>query len=173
MRIRAPLPGHHRPGARPLRAAPTHRAPKTRAGAVRRLEIGVSPRNTALQPRLEPRWLPWHADPMTDPEIRACLLDRLAALDAEDAATAGARSVVELDQSATGRLSRMDALQHQAMAQAQQRRRAAERLRIRAALERLDLGEYGFCTDCGEAIPADRLAIDPALARCAECTRSA
>ncbi|WP_245837809.1 TraR/DksA family transcriptional regulator [Tropicimonas sediminicola] len=100
-------------------------------------------------------------------------MERLQTLDEEDAASAGARSVVELDQAATGRLSRMDALQHQAMAQAQARRRAAERVRIRAALARLDEGEYGYCTDCGEPIPAERLELDPALARCAECTRGA
>ncbi len=108
---------------------------------------------------------------MTDAEIRQRLMDRLAALDAEDAASAHARAVVDLDQTSTGRLSRMDALQHQAMAQAQARRRAGERLRIRAALERLDDGEYGYCTDCGEAIAPDRLALDPALARCADCMR--
>lgn len=95
----------------------------------------------------------------------------LDALDAEDAASAEARSVVELDQSATGRLSRMDALQHQAMAQAQLRRRAGERRRLQAALERLDEGEYGYCTDCGEKIASERLDVDPAIARCADCTR--
>ena len=110
---------------------------------------------------------------MIDDEICRRLTSRLAALDSEDAASEGARSIVKLDQSSTGRLSRMDALQHQAMAQAQLRRRAAERLRIRAALERLDEGEYGYCTDCGEAIEPARLDIDAALARCTECTRSA
>jgi DnaK suppressor protein len=67
----------------------------------------------------------------------------------------------------------MDALQHQAMAQAQARRRAGERLRIRAALRRLEDGDFGFCTDCGEEIAAERLKVDPALARCADCTRNA
>lgn len=109
---------------------------------------------------------------MTDPEIRRSLCDRLAALDDEDRASAQARSVVELDQTTTGRLSRMDALQHQAMAQAQARRRAGERLRLGAALQRLEDGEYGYCTDCGERIAAERLAADPALARCADCTRN-
>ncbi len=106
-------------------------------------------------------------------DIRKSLTDRLAALDAEDADSAEARSVVELDQTSTGRLSRMDALQHQAMAQAQQRRRDGERLRIAAALERLESGEYGYCTDCGEEVAPERLRIDPALARCADCTRNA
>ncbi len=108
---------------------------------------------------------------MTEEEIRATLRQRLEALDREDAAGAEARAVVELDQSATGRLSRMDAMQHQAMAQAQLRRRAGERLRLKAALARLAEGEYGYCTDCGEEIVPGRLAADPAIARCADCTR--
>ncbi len=108
---------------------------------------------------------------MTEDETRQRLLSRLAALDDEDAASADARQVVALDQTATGRLSRMDAMQHQAMAQAQARRRAGERLRIQAALRRLVEGEYGYCTDCGDAIAPARLETDPALARCADCMR--
>ena len=98
---------------------------------------------------------------------------RLAALDAEDAAGAEGRRTVELDQQAVGRLSRMDALQSQAMAQAQARRRAAERQRIHAALARLAEGDYGYCTDCGEKIAEKRLAADPSIALCADCMRGA
>ena len=104
-----------------------------------------------------------------DPRQR--LLDRLAALDAEDRAGAEDRAVVELDQASVGRLSRMDALQLQAMAQATARRRAAERTRIRAALARIEAGDYGFCARCGEEIAPARLAADPAIALCAECMR--
>lgn len=113
---------------------------------------------------------------MTTPEPddpRARLLARLAALDAEDAAGAEGQAVVELDQSSVGRLSRMDALQQQAMAQATARRRVAERTRIAAALRRIDTGEYGFCTDCGEPIAPARLKADPAIPRCADCMRGA
>ncbi|RYH11203.1 TraR/DksA C4-type zinc finger protein [Tropicimonas sp. IMCC6043] len=110
---------------------------------------------------------------MTDDEIRQRLNAALSSLAEEEAASADARATVALDQSATGRLSRMDALQHQAMAQAQSRRRAGERRRLEAALARLEAGEYGYCTDCGEEIGADRLAADAALARCADCTRGA
>lgn len=94
---------------------------------------------------------------------------RLAELDAEDAAGAEGQRTVALDQQAVGRLSRMDAIQNQAMAQAQARRRDAERARIRAALVRLSEGEYGYCTECGEEIAPARLDVDPAIARCAEC----
>ena len=106
---------------------------------------------------------------MDDPKTR--LQSRLTALDAEDAAGQGAQATVELDQQAVGRLSRMDALQNQAMAQAQARRRQAERHKIHAALQRLDEDEYGFCTDCGEQIEAKRLAADPAIALCLDCIR--
>ena len=108
---------------------------------------------------------------MTD-AIRATLTARLDALAAEDAATKDARAVVQLDQQAVGRLSRMDALQNQAMAEAQSRRRQADRQRIEAALKRLDTGDYGFCLECGEEIAPDRLALDPALALCADCMRT-
>ena len=96
---------------------------------------------------------------------------RLAELGAEDAAGAAGQKTVELDQQAVGRLSRMDALQNQAMAQAQARRRQAERAKIHAALKRIETGEYGYCTDCGEDIAPARLAADPAIALCAECMR--
>ncbi|WP_370401011.1 TraR/DksA family transcriptional regulator [Sulfitobacter sp. JB4-11] len=106
---------------------------------------------------------------MTDP--RHILQSRLKALDAEDTAAAPSQKPVTLDQQSTGRLTRMDALQNQAMAQAQARRRAAERQKIHAALQRLEDGEYGYCTDCGEEIAPARLAADPAIARCLECIR--
>jgi DnaK suppressor protein len=99
------------------------------------------------------------------------LTNRLAALDAEDAAGQAGQQTVTLDQQAVGRLSRMDALQNQAMAQAQARMRQAERQKIHAALQRISDDEYGFCTDCGEEIAAKRLATDPAIARCLDCSK--
>ncbi|WP_299599669.1 TraR/DksA C4-type zinc finger protein [uncultured Tateyamaria sp.] len=102
---------------------------------------------------------------------RTQLHARLGTLDAEDAAGAHAQATVELDQQAVGRLSRMDALQNQAMAQAQARMRNAERQRIHAALKRLDDDEYGYCTDCGEPVEAKRLMADPTIPRCLDCTR--
>lgn len=104
-------------------------------------------------------------------DVRASLETRLSELDAEDAAGAGGQKTVMLDQQAVGRLSRMDALQNQAMAQAQARRRQVERQRIHAALKRVDEDEYGFCTDCGEEIEPKRLVADPTIPRCLDCTR--
>ncbi len=104
--------------------------------------------------------------------VRTQLAMRLDALAAEEVATKDARAVVELDQQAVGRLSRMDALQNQAMAEAQSRRRQAERQRIEAALRRIEAGEYGYCLECGEEISPERLELDPALALCADCMKA-
>lgn len=79
---------------------------------------------------------------------------------------------VELDQSSVGRLSRMDAMQVQAMAQETERRRHFDLKRTQTALERLDAGDYGFCLGCDEEIPVKRLEFDPALTTCVDCARS-
>ncbi len=102
-------------------------------------------------------------------EYRARLDAALAALDSGDEISAEDRRTVELDQQSVGRLSRMDALQRQAMAAAQSRRRSAERQRIRAALDRIDAGEFGYCEDCGEEIAPKRLDLDPTVTRCISC----
>ena len=83
------------------------------------------------------------------------------------------RQTVVLDQTSVGRLSRMDALQGQAMALETERRREVELARIDAALARMKDGEYGFCINCDENISAKRLENDPAVPNCIECARSA
>lgn len=104
-------------------------------------------------------------------EARARLLAALEAIDAEDDLGRDGQNTVMLDQQSVGRLSRMDALQQQAMARATQGRREAQRRRIAAAFARLDEGEYGYCTECGEEISAARLALDPAIPTCLSCAR--
>ncbi len=102
-------------------------------------------------------------------EWRARLRAFVADLDAQEAAAEGSRDTVTLDQQSVGRLNRMDAMQQQAMANATHARRQQMRTRIAAALARLDAGEFGWCEDCGEAIPEKRLALDPTLTRCVGC----
>ena len=55
------------------------------------------------------------------------------------------------------------------MALANERSRASELGRIKAALQRIEDGEYGYCIKCGEAIASKRLAFDPSLATCVDC----
>lgn len=80
-----------------------------------------------------------------------------------------AASTVELDQTRVGRLSRMDALQGQAMSKATRQRREIELQRITAALKRIESGDYGYCMECDEEIASARLDIDPAAPLCINC----
>lgn len=99
------------------------------------------------------------------------LLFRKAQLDEQSALSKEARAAVQLDQQSVGRLSRMDAMQMQEMANAQERQRAIELQRVIAALARLedDPDEYGYCAECGAPIPDKRLDIDPAATHCVSC----
>ena len=101
--------------------------------------------------------------------FRGLIKARLTQIEEENALGRGGQSVVELDQQSVGRLSRMDALQMQAMAVAQQKRRDSEAMRLRQALARLDEDEYGYCDGCGEAIPLKRLELDLAATQCVSC----
>ncbi|WP_299944668.1 TraR/DksA C4-type zinc finger protein [uncultured Ruegeria sp.] len=101
--------------------------------------------------------------------FRQLILQRLGDLAAQSAAGQDAQSVVELDQQAVGRLSRMDALQNQAMAKAQQVRRDTEIHRLQTALARMDEDEFGYCEDCGEEIAHGRLELDLAASKCVSC----
>jgi DnaK suppressor protein len=97
------------------------------------------------------------------------LVQRREELHSLSARTDDARKPVALDQQSVGRLSRMDAMQLQAMAQETERRRAGELQRIEATLRRITAGEFGYCTRCGEDIPAARLALDPTASTCVDC----
>ena len=99
--------------------------------------------------------------------------DKLLKLRAERQAIAEtadeSAAVVELDQTKVGRLSRMDAMQAQAMAKASSERRMQMLRRIEAALKRIDDDEYGYCKECDEPINPRRLEFDPTAVLCIDC----
>lgn len=99
------------------------------------------------------------------------LLEMRGELDDLSQISADARRPVTLDQTSVGRLSRMDAMQGQAMQLETERRRKAERQRIEVALERLDDGSFGYCAVCDEDIAIKRLEHDPSVATCIDCQR--
>ena len=68
-----------------------------------------------------------------------------------------------------GRLSRMDAMQAQAMAQASSQRREQMLRNITAALGRLERDEFGDCQSCEEPINPKRLEFDPTATLCIDC----
>jgi len=81
---------------------------------------------------------------------------------------------VELDQNKVGRLSRMDAMQGQALAQAGEQRQKQRLLEVQCALTRISSTgfgstEYGRCNECDQWIAEGRLLIDPAAEYCVTC----
>jgi DnaK suppressor protein len=102
-------------------------------------------------------------------KLKARLETRRAELQELTQSSEESRGVVELDQTRQGRLSRMDALQGQAMAQETERRRQAELKRIEAALARIKSGDFGYCLSCDEEIAAKRLEFDPSVSLCVDC----
>jgi DnaK suppressor protein len=105
--------------------------------------------------------------------IRERLLDQQRELVMLRQTGDAAADVVELDQSRVGRLSRMDALQGQAMSQDRERRREHSLQEISAALSRIDSGDYGFCEACGEAIAVERLRLNLSARLCIDCASRA
>lgn len=101
--------------------------------------------------------------------VRKRLESRREELTKLDAMSEDSRQAVTLDQQSVGRLSRMDAMQQQAMAQATARQRTTELNRIDAALTRIADGDYGECLECGEAIAPKRLEADPTATHCVGC----
>ena len=101
--------------------------------------------------------------------LKERLQQDLAALERGVDSRQSGTETVELDQTRTGRLTRMDAVQGQAMAKATEARALRQMQRIRTALRRIDEGTYGDCVRCEEPIAAGRLRADPATPICISC----
>lgn len=80
-----------------------------------------------------------------------------------------AAGVVELEQNKVGRLSRMDAMQQQAMQKASQDLIRKRLVQVERALDALNEGDYGYCHECGEDIAAERLEVRPETLVCVAC----
>lgn len=111
---------------------------------------------------------------MNHPELDMAMIQRkLLALreelQADSASSESSRDTVVLDQTSVGRLSRMDAMQGQAMAKAEEERRQRRLKLIGGALVRIDNEEFGECIECGEWIGAKRLEWDPLVLKCINC----
>jgi DnaK suppressor protein len=105
-------------------------------------------------------------------QFKEALLNLRSDLLAVESSGQEAAQPVVLDQTTIGRVSRMDALQDQAMAKASQERRHIQLQRIEAALRRIENGEYGWCLRCGEMIATKRLDFDPTAPLCIDCASS-
>jgi DnaK suppressor protein len=111
-----------------------------------------------------------NSDPAIDiPYFRSRLIAMREEIDELEQARSESQATVELDQTRVGRLSRMDAMQQQAMAQATGERARTHLLRIESALKRCDDGSYGDCLRCETPIDPRRLEVDPAATLCIQC----
>ena len=109
--------------------------------------------------------------PLDLDHFRAKLASAREDLIEEDGQAEANRAPVTLEQDSVGRLSRVDAMQMQAMALAQSRRRQIGLAATAAALRRIEDGEFGFCLHCGEDIAPARLEHNPTTVTCINCAR--
>jgi len=101
-------------------------------------------------------------------ELEIAAGEELERLEREDREAGDSRETVAPDK-AIGRLSRLDAMQMREVAEEAGRQRAERIHQLRLALRRMDQGEYGPCSACGEWIDYERLRARPELTRCGAC----
>ena len=109
---------------------------------------------------------------LTEPEraeLGAELQRQLERLERSMKVTELAARPVELDQTAVGRLSRMDSLRSQGLTKNLQERERVRLALILQALKRFEDGTYGFCQECGASVPFGRLLVFPEAPDCAAC----
>lgn len=104
-------------------------------------------------------------------ELRVLLVEREAeARQGLEASTEDAKPV-DLGLS-IGRLSRVDAMQHQQVALARRKHMAVQQQQLRSALARVDAGTYGLCLECDEPIGYARLRARPETPLCRRCQQA-
>lgn len=101
--------------------------------------------------------------------LRAELDRELAKLEQSMVVTDEALRPVALDQTAVGRLSRMDSLQNQGLTKNLREREQVRLGLIVEALKRMEAGRYGICEECGGPIAFERLFVMPETPACSAC----
>jgi DnaK suppressor protein len=114
--------------------------------------------------------------PMDDEELTGAQIEELrgelgALKEALERALDGSKEgaqVVSLDQP-IGRVSRIDAIQQQKMAEASRRQQELRLGQVKIALGAVERGDYGYCRSCEEPIAYRRLAARPETPFCLRC----
>jgi DnaK suppressor protein len=70
---------------------------------------------------------------------------------------------------AIGRLTRMDALGSQGISEASLNSSKSKLEKLKKALEKIDLPEFGICIRCSNSIPQGRIMLMPESAVCVTC----
>ena len=101
-------------------------------------------------------------------ELRRGLLSLRDELSRDLDGSVKAAEPVDLDQP-IGRLSRMDAIQQQEMAQATREGAKLRLKQVETALRRIESGEFGLCLECEDDIGYARLTARPEALLCVNC----
>lgn len=101
--------------------------------------------------------------------IRNTINLQLEELEEQLLLTQESSKTVELDQALAGRVSRIDAIQQQKLAQAGLGRAKLKYRQLTQTLSQLDFDDFGYCQECGEEIKVARLLIKPESCYCIEC----
>jgi DnaK suppressor protein len=102
-------------------------------------------------------------------QLRQDLLRTLAKLERNVNLNGTSKGAVDLDQTAVGRLSRIEALQNQGLTNGLKERERIQFEQVRDALRRMESGLYGTCSDCHNPIPVERLTVFPEAMTCTRC----
>jgi DnaK suppressor protein len=111
-----------------------------------------------------------HLTPDQVAELTAELDRVLQKLERSMRATEEALRPVALDQTAVGRLSRIDLLQNQGLTRNLQEREQAKLDQVMAAFQRMEDKSYGLCVQCDAPIPFERLQVFPETPTCTACS---
>ncbi len=114
------------------------------------------------------------AAPLTDVQVEELHSDLLAlrvVLQEQLKTPSDRTETVDLEQP-IGRVSRIDALQQQKMAQAQRTRLRLRLSQAAIALKAWEEGEFGDCRECGDSIGYARLKAKPESPLCVRCADS-
>jgi DnaK suppressor protein len=115
------------------------------------------------------------ADPLNDEEeleVKQILTELRADIESRIQNQNEDTQPVLLDQQAVGRVSRIDAIQQQQMAKANQTQNSQLLTRIDLALSRFTTNLFGLCLQCEEPIAFARLKIQPFASLCINCQES-
>jgi DnaK suppressor protein len=102
-------------------------------------------------------------------QLQNALQEKRQVLEAQLRSSEADTKPVTLDQQSVGRVSRIDAIQQQQMALANQQQSTLLLRRVELALQRIDSAEYGYCLQCEESIAFARLQAQPFASLCLDC----
>ena len=102
-------------------------------------------------------------------ELKAKLLELENTLPQDIETAKESAKPVELDQTAYGRVSRIDAIQQQQMQKAAVERLQLRLKQVKTAISKLDSDLFGCCIKCEEPISIKRLQARPESVHCINC----